>query len=151
MNVVLEAGNKILRAKLASRELSIWSGKFRNSCQSDGVLPWSYSRFNMYWWILCFHVTSCIFQNVKSQSPWVFSFLWLLNILNTFRFEGFQFNSNLRFYSRAFWNSVFSRHRTCIKMAERMRHVCLKKITHSVIFSNLNCWVIVKSAYVDIF
>ena len=62
--------------------------------------------------ILCFHVTSCIFQNVKSQSPWVFSFLWLLNILNTFRFEGFQFNSNLRFYSRAFWNSVFSRHRT---------------------------------------
>ena len=36
--------------------------------------------------ILCFHVTSCIFQNVKSQSPWVFSFLWLLNILNTFPF-----------------------------------------------------------------
>ena len=26
----------------------------------------------------------------------------VIEILNTFRFEGFQFNSNLRFYSRAF-------------------------------------------------
>ena len=99
--------------------------------------------------ILCFHVTSCIFQNVKSQSPWVFSFLRLLNILNTFRFEGFQFNSNLRFYSRAFWNSVFSRHRTSRWPKECVTYVW-KKITHSVIFSNLNCWGIVKSVYVDI-
>ena len=68
--------------------------------------------------ILCFHVTSCIFQNVKSQSPWVFSFLWLLNILNTFRFEGFRFDSNLRFYSGAFWNSVFFTPQD-IKMAHR--------------------------------
>ena len=89
--------------------------------------------------IPCFHVTSCIFQNVKSQSPWVFSFLWLLNILNTFRFEGFQFNSNLRFYSRAFWNSVFSHHRTSRWLKECVTYVW-KKITHSVNFTNLNCW-----------
>ena len=89
------------------------------------------------------------FQNVKSQSPWVFSFLWLLNILNTFRFEGFQFNSNLRFYSRAFWNSVFSRHRTSRWPKEHVTYVW-KKITYSVIFSHLNCWGTVKSVYVDI-
>ena len=39
-------------------------------------------------------------------------------------------------------------------MAERTCHVhvhvCLKKITHSVIFSNLNCQGIVKSVYVNI-
>ena len=35
-------------------------------------------------------------------------------------------------------------------MAERTCHVCLKKITHSVNFNNLNCWGIVKSVYVDI-
>ena len=93
--------------------------------------------------ILCFHMTSCIFQNVKSQSPWVFSFLWLLTIMNTFRFEGFQFDSNLRFYNGAFWNSLFSRHRT-----SRWPTEC---VTHSVIFSNLNCSGIAKSVYVDIF
>ena len=107
------------------------------------------SYVNCLFLILCFHVTSCIFQNVKSRSPWVFSFLWLLNILNTFRFEGFQFNSNLRFYSRAFWNSVFSRHRTSRWPKERVTYVW-KKNTHSVIFSNLNCWGILKSVYVDI-
>ena len=99
-------------------------------------------------YILCFHVTSCLFQNFKSQSLWVLSFLRLLNILNTFRFEGFHLNSNLRFYSRAFWNSVFSRHRTSRWPKECDTNVW-KKITHSVILSNLNCWGIVKSVYVD--
>ena len=35
-------------------------------------------------------------------------------------------------------------------MAERTCRICLKKFTHSVIFSNLNCWGIVLSVYVDI-
>ena len=80
-------------------------------------------------------MTSRIFQNVKSRSPWVFSFLWLLNILNTFSFEGFQFNSNLRFYSRAFWNSVFSRcfHRTSRWPKERVTSVWKKLLIQSLL------------------
>ena len=99
--------------------------------------------------ILCFHVTSCMFQNVKSQSPWGFSFLWLLNILNTFPFRGFQFNSNLRFYSREFWNSLFSRHRTSRWATECVTYVW-KQITHSMIFSNPNRRGVAKSVYVNI-
>ena len=125
--------------------INVWYLNYRST-----ILPFK-NGGNVRWmkaFILCFLVTSCLFQNLKSQSLWVLSFLRLLNILNTFRFEGFHLNSNLRFYSRAFWNSVFSRHRTSRRPKECDTNVW-KKNAHSVILSNLNCWGIVKSVYVD--
>ena len=52
-------------------------------------------------------------------------------------FQGFQFDSNLRFYSRVFWNSVFSRHRTS-NGRQNVSRMFEKNHSFSD-FSNLNC------------
>ena len=87
--------------------------------------------------------------NVKLQSPWAFSFLWLLSILNTSLFGGFQLNSNLHFYCIAFWISEFSRHRASSCLTECVTYWFEKK-TYSVIFSKLNSRGIVKTFNVNI-
>ena len=59
----------------------------------------------------------------KIADPWVFNFLWLLNILHTFPFECFQLDGKLCFYSRSFWISVFPSHRTSRRPTECVTYV----------------------------